>query len=60
MRFLAKLSDFIDLVYVQAIMSEPLKIVAISKKKDPANSSCCAEQEIEQSFTPCRRRSGSA
>ena len=35
--------DFIDLLHAYPTMSEALKIVAISKFKDPARLSCCAE-----------------
>ena len=43
MRFHAKINDFIDLLHVYPTMSEALKIVAISRRKDPAKLSCCAE-----------------
>lgn len=43
MRFHAKISDFIELLHVYPTMSEALKIVAISRRKDPAKLSCCAE-----------------
>lgn len=43
MRFRAKLQDFIDLLHVYPTMSEALKIAAISRFKDPAKLSCCAE-----------------
>ncbi len=43
MRFHAKLHDFIDLLHVYPTMAEALKIVAISRFKDPAKLSCCAE-----------------
>ena len=43
MRFHAKLRDFIDLLHVYPTMAEALKIVAISRFKDPAKLSCCAE-----------------
>jgi mercuric reductase len=43
MRFRAKISDFIDLLHVYPTMAEALKIVAISRYKDPAKLSCCAE-----------------
>ncbi len=43
MRFHAKISDFIDLLHVYPTMAEALKIVAISRRKDPAKLSCCAE-----------------
>jgi mercuric reductase len=43
MRFRAKIRDFIDLLHVYPTMAEALKIVAISRFKDPAKLSCCAE-----------------
>jgi mercuric reductase len=43
LRFHAKLHDFIDLLHVYPTMAEALKIVAISRHKDPAKLSCCAE-----------------
>jgi mercuric reductase len=43
LRFNATLDDFIDLVHVYPTMAEALKIVAISRYKDPAKLSCCAE-----------------
>lgn len=43
MRFHAKIQDFIDLLHVYPTMAEALKIVAISRHKDPAKLSCCAE-----------------
>ena len=43
MRFHAKIQDFIDLLHVYPAMAEALKIVAISRHKDPAKLSCCAE-----------------
>jgi mercuric reductase len=43
MRFHAKVQDFIDLLHVYPTMAEALKIVAISRFKDPAKLSCCAE-----------------
>jgi mercuric reductase len=43
MRFRARLQDFIDLLHVYPTMSEGLKIAAISRFKDPAKLSCCAE-----------------
>ena len=36
LRFRAKLRDFIDLLHVYPTMAEALKIVAISRYKDPA------------------------
>jgi mercuric reductase len=43
LRFRAKLHDFIDLLHVYPTMAEALKIAAISRFKDPAKLSCCAE-----------------
>ena len=43
LRFRAKLDDFIDLLHVYPTMAEALKIAAISRYKDPAKLSCCAE-----------------
>jgi mercuric reductase len=43
MRFRAKIQDFIDMLHVYPTMAEALKIVAISRRKDPAKLSCCAE-----------------
>lgn len=43
LRFHATLDDFIDLVHVYPTMAEALKIVAISRYKDPAKLSCCAD-----------------
>ena len=43
LRFHAKLRDFIDLLHVHPTMAEALKIVALSRYKDPAKLSCCAE-----------------
>lgn len=43
MRFRAKIGDFIDLLHVYPTMAEALKIVAISRYKDPSKLSCCAE-----------------
>jgi mercuric reductase len=43
LRFRAKLHDFIDLIHVYPTMAEALKIVAISRYKNPAKLSCCAE-----------------
>ena len=42
-RFHAKINDFVELLHVYPTMSEALKIVAISRRKDPAKLSCCAE-----------------
>lgn len=43
LRFHAKLRDFIDLLHVYPTVAEALKIVAISRYKNPAKLSCCAE-----------------
>ncbi len=43
MRFHAKIHDFIEMLHVYPTMAEALKIVAISRFKDPAKLSCCAE-----------------
>lgn len=43
LRFHATLDDFIDMLHVYPTMAEALKIVAISRYKDPARLSCCAE-----------------
>jgi mercuric reductase len=43
LRFHATVDDFIDLLHVYPTMAEALKIVAISRYKDPARLSCCAE-----------------
>jgi mercuric reductase len=43
LRFRATLHDFIDLLHVYPTMAEALKIVAISRFKNPAKLSCCAE-----------------
>jgi len=43
LRFRAKVRDFVDLLHVYPTMAEALKIVAISRHKDPAKLSCCAE-----------------
>ena len=43
LRFRAKVTDFIDLLHVYPTMAEALKIVAISRYKDPAKLSCCAD-----------------
>lgn len=43
LRFHATLQDFIDLLHVYPTMAEALKIVAISRFKDPEKLSCCAE-----------------
>lgn len=43
LRFRAKIYDFIDQLHVYPTMAEALKIIAISRFKDPAKLSCCAE-----------------
>jgi len=43
LRFRATLFDFIDMLHVYRTMAEALKIVAISRFKDPNKLSCCAE-----------------
>ncbi len=43
LRFRATIDDYIDLIHVYPTMAEALKIVAISRYKDPARLSCCAE-----------------
>jgi mercuric reductase len=43
MRYRANIPDFIDLLHVFPTMSEALKVVAISRFKDPAKLSCCAD-----------------
>ncbi len=43
LRLGATLDDFIGLLHVYPTMAEALKIVAISRYKDPAKLSCCAE-----------------
>jgi mercuric reductase len=43
LRFHAKINDFIELLHVYPTMAEALKIAAISRRKDPAKLSCCAE-----------------
>ena len=43
LRFRARLFDFIDMLHVYPTMAEALKIVAISRFKDPNKLSCCAE-----------------
>lgn len=39
----ARVRDLIDLLHVYPTMAEALKLVAISRYKDPAKLSCCAE-----------------
>lgn len=43
LRLGATVDDFIDLLHVYPTMAEALKIVAISRYKDPGRLSCCAE-----------------
>ena len=43
MRFHAKVRDFVEMLHVYPTMSEALKIAALSRYKDPAKLSCCAE-----------------
>jgi mercuric reductase len=43
MRFHARINDFVELLHVYPTMAEALKIAAISRRKDPAKLSCCAE-----------------
>jgi mercuric reductase len=43
LRFHARIDDFIELLHVYPSMAEALKITAISRRKDPAKLSCCAE-----------------
>lgn len=43
LRFRATLRDFIDQLHVYPTMAEALKIVAVSRYKDPSKLSCCAE-----------------
>jgi len=43
LRFRAKIQDFIDMLHVYPTMAEALKIAAISRYKNPAQLSCCAE-----------------
>lgn len=43
LHFRARIQDFINLIHVYPTMAEALKIVAISRYKDPAKLSCCAE-----------------
>jgi len=43
LRFHARLHDFIELLHVYPTMTEALKIAAISRFKDLAKLSCCAE-----------------
>ena len=43
MRFHGKINDFIELLHVYPTMAEALKIIAISRREDPAKLSCSAE-----------------
>jgi mercuric reductase len=43
MKFRATIHDFIDLMHVFPSMAEALKIIAISRFKNPEKLSCCAE-----------------
>ena len=43
LRLGATIHDFIDMIHVYPTMAEALKIVAISRYKDPEKLSCCAE-----------------
>ena len=43
MKYRATIQDFIGLLHVFPTMAEALKIVAISRFKDPSKLSCCAE-----------------
>jgi mercuric reductase len=43
LRFHATIDDFFDALHVYPTMAEALKIVAISRYKDPRKRSCCAE-----------------
>ncbi len=43
MRMGATVDDFVDMLHVYPTMAEALKIVAISRYKNPAKLSCCAE-----------------
>jgi mercuric reductase len=43
MHFHAKINDFIELLHVYPTMAEALKIAGISRYKDTAKLSCCAE-----------------
>jgi mercuric reductase len=43
LRFRAKVSDFIEQLHGCPTMAEALKIVAISRRKDPSKLACCAE-----------------
>ena len=43
MKYGATIPDFIDLFHVFPAMAEALKIVALSRFKNPARLSCCAD-----------------
>jgi mercuric reductase len=43
LRLNAELSDFIDLLHIYPSMAESLKIIAISRFKNPEKLSCCAQ-----------------
>jgi mercuric reductase len=43
LQYRATIQDFIDLLHVYPTMAEALKIVAMSRMKDPKKLSCCAE-----------------
>ena len=43
LRYRARIQDYMDVLHVFPTMAEALKIVAISRFKDPAKLSCCAE-----------------
>lgn len=43
LKYRARIQDFIELLHVFPTMAEALKIVAISRFKNPAKLSCCAE-----------------
>ena len=43
LKYRARIQDFMDLLHVFPAMAEALKIVAISRFKNPAKLSCCAE-----------------
>lgn len=43
LRFRAGIHDFINLLHVYPTMAEALKIVAVSRFKDPSKLSCCAQ-----------------
>ena len=43
LRFNVRIDDFTELLHVYPTMAEALKIAAISRRKDPAKLSCCAE-----------------